>query len=424
MMIAIITITTHLLIMSYSSVGIYAHDANANADVPLLSNMSPAVRNNNDDTVDTSFLTNHTHTNVSIDENTVVSGVNNNKKNPILDENHASRSQNNNNNNMVESSTRSIREALREKADQIKEYIRLATVVKHRSMTSDLNENAYGLALNSNSRASDVSVVSNSGLVTDVDGNKDSSSSSDDDVRSVLDSETLSRVYKKLLNIIRIYDDAQGNDMSEDGDTNVENDGIDHATGISSKYVSSELELIQFSDMNVPNRKIWIVTTASLPWMTGTSVNPLLRAAYLYRRTRRMQFDHIRNVTHTPSDITDDDATVCNQINDPLVTLVVPWLELAEDRAALFGEELAFETQGEQEQYIRDWLCNEAKLPDAAVGLKIMFYPARYHSSLGSIFAMGKKSEPHCQLRMFMYLCSLYLCNLFLNYDFKEISVL
>jgi digalactosyldiacylglycerol synthase len=127
------------------------------------------------------------------------------------------------------------------------------------------------------------------------------------------------------------------------------------------------------SDLSLPNRSIFVVTTAALPWRTGTAVNPLLRAAYLSRKMKEINI-------HT-------NATS----SDRMVTLVIPWLELEEDRLELYGNNHNFSTSQEQEDYIRDWLrgANMNEEADLDNGLRILFYPARYHSGLKSIFAMG-----------------------------------
>ncbi len=129
-------------------------------------------------------------------------------------------------------------------------------------------------------------------------------------------------------------------------------------------------------------RQFWIVTTAALPWMTGTAVNPLLRAAYLSQLNRPFV------ATTTNNSDNNNNSTFTST-----VTLVLPWLFQAEDRVALYGPEWQQATSQDQEAYIRDWLAQKAKLPlEAHVetgGIVILWYPARYHAKLSSIFAMG-----------------------------------
>eukprot|EP00986_Skeletonema_menzelii_P011522 scaffold5943_cov148-Skeletonema_menzelii.AAC.7 len=132
------------------------------------------------------------------------------------------------------------------------------------------------------------------------------------------------------------------------------------------------------SDLLQPNRSIFVVTTAALPWRTGTAVNPLLRAAYLSRKMKEINKNSSNQTNTTTSE-------------EQMVTLVIPWLELEEDRIELYGNNHNFNTSQEQEDYIRNWLrgAQMKEEADPVNGLRILFYPARYHSGLKSIFAMG-----------------------------------
>ena len=95
---------------------------------------------------------------------------------------------------------------------------------------------------------------------------------------------------------------------------------------------------------------VHIVTTASVPWLTGTAINPLFRAAYLARR-------------------------------GVAVTLHAPYLD-ERDQAAVFPPGASYASPGEQARAIRAFLPAEVR--DA--GLAIELYPARWSARLGSIY--------------------------------------
>jgi hypothetical protein len=140
-------------------------------------------------------------------------------------------------------------------------------------------------------------------------------------------------------------------------------------------YPEWGMEVTPQSDLTRPGRHIHIVTTASLPWFTGTAVNPLLRAAYLHQRLK---------VINSQANMTTNN----NNAKSSYVTLIIPWLELPEDQEKVYNG-MIFKTPLEQEIYVRDWLRNQARMPDAANNLNLHFYNARYHAGLGSVFAMG-----------------------------------
>ncbi|CAM9777498.1 unnamed protein product [Pylaiella littoralis] len=135
--------------------------------------------------------------------------------------------------------------------------------------------------------------------------------------------------------------------MSEGG--KVDDESLAQDTG-NSKCPNQNLE--------DPTRRIWTFTTASLPWMTGTAVNPLLRAAYLTRGRDKGK-----------------------------VTLGIPWLE-NEDQEKVYPKGERYTKKEEQAAYVRGWLV-KAGLEQESNDLDLLLYPARYHEQFGSIFPMG-----------------------------------
>ncbi|KAL0543630.1 hypothetical protein IC582_018730 [Cucumis melo] len=106
-------------------------------------------------------------------------------------------------------------------------------------------------------------------------------------------------------------------------------------------------------------RHVAIVTTASLPWMTGTAVNPLFRAAYLAQSAKQS------------------------------VTLLVPWLSMS-DQELVYPNHLTFSSPEEQETYIRKWLEERVGFkPD----FKISFYPGKFSKERRSIIPAGDTSQ-------------------------------
>ncbi|CAN8062529.1 unnamed protein product [Agarophyton chilense] len=108
------------------------------------------------------------------------------------------------------------------------------------------------------------------------------------------------------------------------------------------------------SNFRSESRDIVVVTTAALPWMTGTAVNPLLRAVYLAK-------------------------------DGHSVTLVVPWLESPEDQRKVYPKGTLFTSRGEQEKVILQW--GREQVPN--VQISVAFYEGVYSKEFGSILPLS-----------------------------------
>ncbi|KAK1429278.1 hypothetical protein QVD17_11484 [Tagetes erecta] len=130
-----------------------------------------------------------------------------------------------------------------------------------------------------------------------------------------------------------------------------------HSTG--HRYESGVWNDINNHEIRNGQRHVAIVTTASLPWMTGTAVNPLFRAAYLAKSRKQS------------------------------ITLLVPWLT-RKDQELVYPNNITFTSPEEQEVYIRDWLEERVGFK---TDFKISFYPGKFQKERRSIIPAGDTSK-------------------------------
>ena len=147
--------------------------------------------------------------------------------------------------------------------------------------------------------------------------------------------------------IIAVEVNTDGDIRLEDHE-DLENDDLLTSRSVSTPTLESDLRNLQ--------RRICIVTTAALPWRTGTAVNPLLRALEL-AKARPAGF----------------------------VTLYIPWLVDPKARQKLYGSDCTFETCSDQEKWIRNYCVERCNCNDDSK-LSIQFYTGIFQESFGSIF--------------------------------------
>jgi len=126
--------------------------------------------------------------------------------------------------------------------------------------------------------------------------------------------------------------------------------------------VSPTDTIVPHTNIADKSKNIWIVTTAALPWMTGTAVNPLLRAAYL---------------------------STGRKAEGGSVTLMLPWVEREADQERIYGKTKMFESPEIQEEFIRGWLRDAANMKEASEDLEIRWYTAWQEVAENSLYSMG-----------------------------------